>query len=63
MCSSSPPKPKRPPAEIKSPELSLGVDNPATDARLRLRRGRNQLRTDIGLAIPLPTAGLNVPSE
>lgn len=61
MCA-TPPKPRNKiPIEIKPPELKLGVDNPSADARLRVRRGRNQLRTDLGLGIPLPAAGLNVP--
>ena len=64
MCA-SPPKPKNKiPIEIKPPELQLGVENPAADQRLRMRRGRNQLRTDLGLSIPtLPAAGLNIAPE
>lgn len=61
MCA-TPPKPKnKTPIEVKAPELQLGVENPGADQRLRMRRGRNQLRTDLGLGIPLPAAGLNVP--
>jgi hypothetical protein len=60
MCA-SPPKPKnKVPIEVKAPEIQLGAINPSSDTRLRLRRGRNQLRTDLGLGIPLPAAGLNV---
>lgn len=60
MCA-SPPKPKnKVPVEVKAPELILGTDNASADTRLRARRGRNQLRTDLGLGIPLPSAGLNI---
>jgi hypothetical protein len=61
MCA-TPPKPKnRTPIEVKPPELQLGAANPAADVRLRMKRGRNQLRTDLGLSIPtLPAAGLSV---
>lgn len=63
MCA-TPPKPKnKVPIEIKPPELSLGTDNAAADTRLRMRRGRNQLRSDLGLSIPLPAAGLNIAPE
>lgn len=61
MCA-TPPKPKnKVPVEIKAPEVQLGTDNPSASTRLLQRRGRSQLRTDLGLGIPLPTAGLNIP--
>lgn len=61
MCA-TPPKPKnKVPVEVRAPEIQLGSDNPAALDRLRMRRGRNQLRTDLGLSIPtLPASGLNV---
>ena len=63
MCA-SPPKPKnKTPIEVKAPELQLGAENAGADQRLRMRRGRSQLRTDLGLSIPLPNAGLNIPTE
>lgn len=60
MCA-SPPKPKnKTSVEVKAPEVDLGSQVGASDTRNRLKRGRNQLRTDFGLGIPVPTTGLNV---
>ena len=52
MCMKMPkaPKPVNPPP-IKPPEIQIGSDSPNEDPRLIKRRGRNQLRTDLGLAL------------
>lgn len=62
MCA-TPPKPKnKTQIEVKPPEIQLGSDNPSAAARGILKRGRSQLRSDIGLGIPLPpTSGVSIP--
>ena len=58
MC--PPPKPKKPvgpPPPIEAPEIELGGNERAGATRQRKQRGRNQLRTGLGIAGALGGGG------
>lgn len=63
MCA-KPPKPPKPyaPPPVEPPKIDLGSGSANEDPRLAKRRGRNQLRTDLGLGLPEGTGtGLTIP--
>lgn len=62
MCSKPPDAPRAySPPPVKAPEIQLGNENSSTDARRLKRRGRNQLRTDLGLSLERTGSGLTIP--